>query len=169
MQNILFGLRVISASLRGTGGVKNTISIYEDGTIQYDRFTFHSDVPVSSVKVRKGSTIVKEIQKVLTKYKKDIERIYFCIDNRSCDGACYTFIFYDKAISIDNPYRHKKGDVITPFQYGAMYIPSYEENDIFLAYYNNTLLDIREKISAILAKPFTRCSVQNEKSPARFL
>lgn len=154
MQNILFGLQVISVSFQGNGGSKSTVSIYEDGTIQYDRFSFHSKAPISSVKVEKDSRFVKRIQKVLTKYKKDIERIPFCVNNNSCDGACYTFIFYDKAISIDNPHRWNTGALISLFQLKPGYFKPTPRNERerLLAYYNNTLLDIQNEISAILAR-----------------
>lgn len=152
MQNILFGLREESVDFEKMEVSGSEISIYEDGTIQYDRFIFHSEEPVFSVKVKKGLIFAKEIQKVLTKYKKDIDRIPYCIANRTCDGSCYTFTFYDKSISIDNPSRYKEEGIIPVPPYGAAYIPLYDENEIFLPYYNNTLLDIQDEISAILAR-----------------
>ena len=88
MQSILFGLRVKPTNnFLGTDGSGNAVSIYEDGTVQYDHFIFRSEVPVSSVKAMKDSTIAKEIQTVLTKYKKDIERIPVDIHNGTLDGA----------------------------------------------------------------------------------
>ena len=155
MQNILFGLRVKPTNnFLGTDGSGDAISIYEDGMIQYDHFVFRSDVPVSSVKVRKDRIIVKEIQKVLTKYKKDIEHIPVNINNQTDDGTWYIFTFCDKTITIDNPFRYEEGDIILFSQYGATYIPPHDENEnkIFLPYYNNTLLDILDEVSTILAR-----------------
>lgn len=153
MKNILFGLRVKPTNnFLGTDGSGDAVSIYEDGTIQYDQFQFCSDIPVSSVKVNKGRMIGKEIQKVLTKYKKDIEHIPVTIDNKTFDGAWYIFTFYDKTITIDNPFRYKERDTSLFSQYGAMYIPPHDENEICLPYCNNTLLDILDEVSAILAR-----------------
>ena len=151
MQNILFGLRVKPTNnFLGTDGSGNAISIYEDGTIQYDQFIFCSDDPVSSVQVKKDPMLGKEIREVLTKYKKDIEHIPVEIYNKTCDGAWYIFTFYDKTITIDNPSRYENR--ISFSHYGAAYIPPRDENEIPLPYYNNTLLDILDEVSAILAR-----------------
>ena len=153
MQNILFGLREKPTNnFLGTDGSGSAVSIYEDGMIQYDQFLFCSDVPVSSVKVRKDRIIVKEIQKVLTKYKKDIEHIPVNINNQTDDGTWYIFTFCDKTITIDNPIRYKEEDIISFSQYGDTYIPPHDENEIFLPYYNNTLLDILDEVSIILTR-----------------
>lgn len=136
------------------GGLKNTIFIYEDGTIQYERFTFHSNVPVSSVKVRKDSTLAEEIQKVLTKYKKDIENLPLDIDNETLDGAWLAFTINDKTIKIDNPFCWNTEPVISLSQFkpGCWKPTPRNEHERLLAYYNNTLLDIMDEISAILAR-----------------
>lgn len=153
MQNILFGLRVKPTNnFLGTDGSGDAVSIYEDGTVQYDHFIFLSEVPVSRVKVKKDSAIAKEIQEVLIKYKRDIERIPVDINNDTDDGAWLVFTFYDKTITIDNPFRYKERDIISLSQYGAAYIPPRNEHERLLAYYNNTLLDIMDEVSAILAR-----------------
>ena len=153
MQNILFGLQIKPTNnFLGTDGSGDAVSIYEDGTIQYDHFLFCSDAPVSSVKVRKDRIIVKEIQQVLTKYKKDIEHIPVHINNETYDGAWYIFTFHKKTITIDNPFRYEREDIISFSQYGAMYNPPHDESEIRLPYYNNTLLDLLDEVSAILAR-----------------
>ncbi len=162
MQNILFGLRIKPTNnFLGTDGSGDAVSICEDGTIQYDHFIYRSETPVSSVNVTKDRTIAKEIQEVLTKYKKDIERIPVDINNKTLDGSWYIFTFYDKTITIDNSFRsYEKGDVISFSQYGAAYIPPQDEDEALLPYYNNTLLDILDEVSAILARydiPLFRC------------
>lgn len=155
MQSILFGLRVKPTNnFLGTDGSGDAVSIYEDGTVQYDHFIFRSEVPVSSVKATKDSAITKETQEVLIKYKKDIERIPVDIDNHTDDGAWLVFTFYDKTITIDNPHRWHKGNYSSFSQYkAAHFMPApHNEKERLLAYYNNTLLDIMDEVSAILAR-----------------
>ena len=155
MQNILFGLRVKPTNnFLGTDGSGDAVSICEDGTVQYDHFIFCSEVPVSSVKVRIDSTLAKEIQKVLTKYKKDIERIPVDINNGTLDGSWDIFTFYDKTITIDNPSRWNTGALILLSLYKAAHFKPTprNEDERLLPYYNNTLLDIRDEVSAILAR-----------------
>lgn len=161
MQNILFGLRVKPTNnFLGTDGSGDAVSIYEDGTVQYDHFVFRSEVPVSSVKVRKDSTLAKEIQTVLTKYKKDIENLPvdknlpLDIDNDTDDGAWLVFTFYDKTITIDNPSRWNTEPLVSLSQFkpGCWKPTPRNEHERLLAYYNNTLLDIEDEVSAILAR-----------------
>ncbi len=141
--DILFRVKSSPACnfLGGSGG--DSLTVWKDGTVEYQRYILWAEVPIDMAVVSPNSEVAGKIREFLNRRKEIIEKIPENLDNGTLDGSHDTYIFDKKHISAWTIQRIDPEEIrkVNPHYY-----EEYRENIIF----ENQVLDLTDEILGIL-------------------